>query len=238
MTGLLASVASVAEAQTALHGCADLVDCKDPRHGALGALDVATLSAIVRSVGGERPVSATTGDIVSGTRRLREAVAMTADCGVDYVKIGLFDGDEAPRQLAALRGEALRQPLIAVCLVDRLDADGLLPQLCDLGFAGAMLDTAGKDGAGLTALWDLARIAGFVRAARERKLLCGLAGRLQARDIPLLLPLGADYLGFRSALCPAGRTGAVDLERLMQLRAAMPFANGSPPKQGAPALAH
>lgn len=238
MTGLLASVAGVAEARTALHGCADLVDCKDPRQGALGALDVDTLAAVVRCVDGERPVSATTGDIVSGTRRLREAVAMTADCGVDYVKIGLFDDDEAPRQLAALRREAQRQPLIAVCLVDRVDPAALLPLLSDLGFAGVMADTAGKGGVGLTALWNQARIAAFVREARDRALLCGLAGRLQAQDIPTLLPLGADYLGFRSALCPTGRAGTIDLERLMSLRAAMPFAGGTAPNRPPPALVH
>jgi len=43
-------------------------------------------------------------------------------------------------------------------------------------------------------------------------LLCGLAGRLAAADVPVLKTLGADYLGFRSALC-------ADAERVATLNA-------------------
>lgn len=238
MTGLLASVASVAETHTALSGYADLVDCKDPRNGALGALPPETITAIVRAVDGQRPVSATTGDIASGTRDLRDAVSLTIDCGVDYVKIGLFDEREAVHQVDALRAEAGHQNLIAVCLADRFDPLDLLPRLRDCGFAGVMLDTADKTGRGLTDTWEPGRIAHFVSRARALGLLCGLAGRLQTQDIPALLPLGADYLGFRSALCPGGRAGPIDIALLMRLRAAIPFGDDTAPLPPPMAAAH
>ena len=57
--GMLASVTSVAEAEAALAAGADLIDLKEPARGALGALDLDTVVAIVAAVGGRRPVSAT-----------------------------------------------------------------------------------------------------------------------------------------------------------------------------------
>jgi dihydroneopterin aldolase len=41
----------------------------------------------------------------------------------------------------------------------------------------------------------------FVKQAKSYGLLAGLAGSLKASDIPPLLQLEPDYLGFRGALC-------------------------------------
>jgi len=50
-------------------------------------------------------------------------------------------------------------------------------------------------------------------------LLCGLAGSLCETDIDTLLPLGADYLGFRGALCAGGlRTDGIDAAALARVR--------------------
>ena len=43
MTALLASVRSVAEAELALAGGADVIDLKDPSQGALGALPLSLI---------------------------------------------------------------------------------------------------------------------------------------------------------------------------------------------------
>ena len=86
-----------------------------------------------------------------------------------------------------------------------------------------MLDTADKASSPLTRLWDAQRLADFVDAVREEGLVCGLAGRLALNDIPALLPLQADYLGFRSALCHGDRRGAIDHAALMRVREAIPF---------------
>ena len=49
MTLMLASVLSVEEAETALAHGADIIDCKDPHRGALGALPLARITEIVAS---------------------------------------------------------------------------------------------------------------------------------------------------------------------------------------------
>lgn len=228
MTGMLASVCSAAEARIALHSYADVIDCKNPQDGALGALPPDSISRIVTAVAGERLVSATTGDLVCGTRRLREAVAVTADCGVDYVKFGLFDSATAASQLEGLRQLADDHDLIAVCFADRYDPTALLPRLADAGIRGVMLDTADKEAGRLTELWSVQRLAGFVGGARDQGLLCGLAGRLRLADVVALLPLQADYLGFRSALCDGDRRGHLDHAAVMQVREAIPFRHGTP----------
>ncbi len=64
-----------------------------------------------------------------------------------------------------------------------------------------MLDTMNKQRGSLTEVMPIATITRFVESAKQYNLLCGLAGSLAIADIPELIPLNADYLGFRGALC-------------------------------------
>jgi uncharacterized protein (UPF0264 family) len=64
-----------------------------------------------------------------------------------------------------------------------------------------MVDTASKNGHSLTDIWTSQQCQQFVAAVQQQQMLCGLAGALKIDDIAVLAPLGADYLGFRSALC-------------------------------------
>lgn len=223
VTGLLASVCSTGEAHIALQSYADLIDCKNPHAGALGALPPETITRIVELVDGNRLVSATTGDFIRGIRELRLAVAITADCGVDYIKVGLFDGETAAAQIRGLQPMTREHDLIAVCFADRYDSVSLVPRLAASGFRGVMIDTADKGAGRLTELWTDHAIARFVRAARLHGLLCGLAGRLARDDIARLLPLQADYLGFRSALCRGDRCTGLDHGAMMEVRDAIPM---------------
>jgi uncharacterized protein (UPF0264 family) len=222
MTGFLASVRSAEEAALALAGGADIIDAKEPDAGALGRVDAETLAAIIRKVAGRRPVSATIGDLDLAPDRVIAAVEATAGSGADIVKIGMFPGalDET---FAALRPTARRGVrLVAVLFADRApDLDGIVARCAEAGFYGVMLDTADKGGGSLTTHLDLPALAGFVDLARSRGLASGLAGSLRLADIAGLTPLGADYLGFRSALCAGGRGGAVDPVSLRAVRAAL-----------------
>ena len=54
-------------------------------------------------------------------------------------------------------------------------------------------------------------------------LFAGLAGALRADDVPALLALEPDYLGFRSALCnQARRTAGLDMAACRRIRACIP----------------
>jgi len=96
MTRLLVSVRDVAEALLAAEHGADLVDCKEPSAGALGALPVETIAAVVRAVRSRFPgrtLSATVGDFApDAVGPVLERVAAVAATGVDYVKVGVAPG--------------------------------------------------------------------------------------------------------------------------------------------------
>jgi uncharacterized protein (UPF0264 family) len=222
MSGFLASVRSAEEALIALAGGAHIVDVKEPSAGALGRVDGESLAAIVRTIGGTRPVSATIGDVALDPDTVVAAVRETAASGVEIVKIGLFDGDldGTLAALAPLTSAGLR--LVAVVFADRApDLAILVPRCAAAGFAGIMLDTADKSAGPLTAHLSRDRLARFVAAARGHGLLSGLAGALRLADIPALATLGADYLGFRSALTHGGRDGGIDLAAVEAVRRAL-----------------
>jgi uncharacterized protein (UPF0264 family) len=222
MSGFLASVRSVEEALLVLAGGADIVDVKEPASGALGRVDGAVLSDIVRTLAGSRPVSATIGDVPLDPAAILTAVMETAATGIDIVKIGFFTGDieETLAALAPLARDGTN--LVAVIFADRApDLAYLVPRCAASGFAGIMLDTADKRAGPLTAHLSVAALTRFVESARAHGLLSGLAGALRLADIPALATLGADYLGFRSALTVGGREHGIDLVAVLAVRRAL-----------------
>jgi uncharacterized protein (UPF0264 family) len=219
MTRLLASVTGPDEARIARSAGADIVDMKDPAAGALGALPLARIRLCVEALGGH-PSSATVGDLPPDPGLVADAVAATAATGVKYVKVGLFDNRAYGACIEALARETtggLR--LIAVLFAD-LDPDPTsLPALAAAGFTGVMLDTAHKAQGGLRSHMDTEQIGRFVAQARTLGLLCGLAGSLRMEDIPALLVLQPDYLGFRTALCQRRRRdGHIDPDAVCAIR--------------------
>ena len=208
----LASVTCAEEAITALAAGAEIIDCKNPADGALGALPHATVKAIDDAVGHRVPVSATVGDLVPDLRLLTAAVTAMAATGVDLIKIGFFAGGDAKACIAALgRLELGPVRLVGLLLADRDPDFGLVADMAAAGFAGVMLDTASKDGRGLYEVMAPSRLADFVTLARDSNLFSGLAGSLSISDIARVGAFGPDVMGFRGALC-AGRRREGPLE--------------------------
>ncbi|SFV38865.1 (5-formylfuran-3-yl)methyl phosphate synthase [Hyphomicrobium facile] len=218
----LASVTNADEAEIALEGGADIIDCKDPVSGALGALPHSTVRDIVSRIGGRLPVSATVGDLPSDPEVMSAAAIAMAKTGVDVVKIGFF-GDEDPREAISAAGAACSPlaQLVAVLMADRAPDFDVLPVLRRAGFSGVMLDTADKAAGSLTSVLSVRQLSQFLRVARANDLFAGLAGSLRESDIAGLTSLEPDMLGFRGALCPSGRKGAVEADRVVQVRRAI-----------------
>jgi len=219
MTGLLASVKSLPEARLALACGADIIDLKDPETGVLGALPLGTVSSVVKMVEGRRMVSATLGDLPMVPQILSERAAHMAATGVDFIKVGFFCA--AKDCVAALAGKAR---LIAVLFADCNFDINLLADFADAGFAGVMLDTANKTNGGLRRCMDAAALQEFVQRAHALGLMAGLAGSLRLEDIPDLISLDPDYLGFRGALCAGTeRNRILEASRVSALRNAIPY---------------
>ena len=222
----LASVTSEVEAQTCVALGADIIDAKNPAAGALGALPAARVRAICDSVSARVPVSATIGDLPTDAELVSTAVRATAATGVDIVKIGFWPGGDAQATLQRLSDLAPgRVRLVGVILADQGVDMGLLGPLAEAGFAGVMLDTAGKTSGALPDILSASTLTQFIKTAHGYGMYAGLAGSLRVRHVPELLGLGADLLGFRGGLCREGqRSGIIDADAVRQVRDAIPLA--------------
>jgi dihydroneopterin aldolase len=223
MTLMLASVTGSEEAEIALAQGADIIDLKDSTKGAFGAVLPETVRATVAAMTGRRPVSAVTGEIAMEPAAIVAAATAMADAGAEYIKVGLYPGAKRRDCIGALAPLARRVKIVGVMFADE-DADPtLIPLMAEVGFAGVMLDTARKGNGGLLAHMDIPALGQFVDAAREKGLLAGLAGSLEAPDIPRLLLLTPDILGFRGALCAArDRAGSIDPMAIDEIRGLIP----------------
>lgn len=220
MTKWLASVQSYDEAKMLLPSLPDILDMKDPSKGALGALSVDIVADIVTLVDGQCLTSATVGDLKMEAQLIGKAITTMAQSNVDYVKIGLFPDKALPDCIEELKQtiKSLKTPVIAVLFADKNYNIDLIPLLKLAGFQGIMIDTATKKGQNLLDHWDSDLLTHFVTSVHQQKMLCGLAGALQIKDIHTLKQYHPDYLGFRSALCTQSRTSPLQLELAKQVQ--------------------
>jgi (5-formylfuran-3-yl)methyl phosphate synthase len=235
MTLFLASVNGAEEARIALAQGADIIDLKDAGHGALGALAPEAVRDAVAAVGGRRPVSAVAGDPEMQPGAVLAAATGMAALGASFVKVGLFATPSRIDCIRALAAVSSKVRLIGVMFADAGADIALLPLLAECGFAGVMLDTADKGAGGLLAVTDFAALAAFLDACRTHGLTAGLAGGLEAPDVPRLLLLSPDVLGFRGALCAGGRRGGrLDAAEVAVIRGLIPLDSRSAGAQGGP----
>jgi (5-formylfuran-3-yl)methyl phosphate synthase len=233
MTLMLASVTGPEEAEIAVRQGADIIDLKEVTTG-FGAVAPEVVRATVAAVAGRRPVSAVAGE-AADLERIIAVGAELAAAGPDYLKIGLLPNALHDDFIAALASLARKTKLIGVVFADLsagLAADNArLSAMAKSGFAGVMLDTARKTGGRLLDHMDVAALARFVEAAHAHGLKAGLAGSLETPDIPRLLPLKPDVLGFRRALCGGlDRSVHIDAGAVASVRALIPALGQQQPR--------
>ena len=224
MTGFLASVSSLDETRLVRSLGADVIDLKDPARGALGALGVDTVRSIAASVDKSAVLSATVGDLPVYAAELESAVIGMHGCGVDIVKVGVFDRTVSPFMLSVLDRLAGRGiSIVLVFFAELYPPDIDFQRLRRGGITGVMLDTCEKANGNLRDKLDDGALAEFVRKAERAGLVTGLAGSLTREDISPLLRISPDYLGFRGALCQRHqRTLQIDTAKVTEIRELIP----------------
>ncbi|MGD8466572.1 MAG: (5-formylfuran-3-yl)methyl phosphate synthase [Anaerolineae bacterium] len=228
---LLISVTTNSEVAAAVQGGADIVDVKNPSEGALGASPPWVIRSVREATPDHLPVSAALGDVPNLPGTISLAALGAADCGVQYVKIGLMGprrGTDALRLLKAVCrtvNEFAPQTLvIASAYADAHRVNAFPPRdlpavAAEAGVHGCLLDTAIKSGDNLFAHLDDAQLAAFVDQCHQFDLISALAGSLIATDIPRVQAIGADIIGFRTAACRGDRVhGRIDAGRVHQLK--------------------
>jgi len=222
MTRMLASVANAAEAGAVVQLGADIVDLKDARRGALGAVPLETAREAIAAVAGRSETSAALGDPPYAEDALTKAARALAAMGVASVKLAV-DASMLDRLGDALSPLAHDVALVGMMFADEKPDFSLLAKLKALGFKGAMLDTRDKTRGRLLAHLEVVQLNQFCSQCRALGLMSGLAGSLEAPDVPRLLLVGPDVLGFRGALCHAhDRQGAIDPAAVALIRDLIP----------------
>ncbi len=227
MTGFLASVSSVDEARRVRFLGVDVIDLKDPNKGALGALDEDSVRSIAALIGNRTTLSATIGDLPSYAAGLESAVTRMHACGVDIVKVGVFDKSLSPFAISALGRLTDRNiRIVLVFFAEFYPVDIEFQRLKNTGITGVMLDTCDKASGNLRKKLDDETLAEFVNNVTRAGLISGLAGSLTREDIPSLLHINPDYLGFRGALCKQHkRTMQLDGEKVSEIRKLIPVSS-------------
>jgi (5-formylfuran-3-yl)methyl phosphate synthase len=214
---LLVSVRSVAEAEEALAGGADLIDVKEPTLGSLGRPSDAVVAEIVEFVAGRAPTSAALGE-------LRDWDG-TMPGGVDFVKAGLagLAGTDWRARLDAFRAAAAGRAVI-VAYADWKVANA--PSMTDVvdhaeAIEGStlLIDTNRK---GKSTLFDFADhpiLAAFVAKIRRAEGRIALAGSLNLSSASRCASLRSDWVGVRGIVCDGGRAGIVRRDRVRKLKA-------------------
>jgi dihydroneopterin aldolase len=122
---------------------------------------------------------------------------------------------------AELAGTAV--PVVADLLAEADPDPVVLHALFDQGFSGVFLDISEESGGRLLDHLPPARLAEFVTRCRALGLTIGLAGSLEAPDVPRLLSLGPDILGFRAALLGSGtHQASMEVEAVRAIRSLIP----------------
>ncbi|GJM05979.1 MAG: hypothetical protein DHS20C09_19750 [marine bacterium B5-7] len=224
MTGMLASVTSIKEAQLVHKHGVDIIDLKNPAQGALGALETYLVAEIVKSISGTTTLtSATVGDIEPNDPSLFGRIVNMANTGVDYVKVGLFN-DIANELFVEVLNKASEQNIkvIVVLFAENFTSLASLKILLGSGISGVMLDTKNKIDKSLLSLLSTHELYRFVQLAQSHGLITGLAGSLRYEDINSLLGVEADYLGFRGALCSENdRVRSIEVKNIVKIRSAI-----------------
>ncbi len=222
MTRMLASVIDAEEADIALRFGADIIDLKDPANGTLGAVDLEIARRALASVARRRETSAALGDPPYAETALNARARALASMGVDYLKLAV-DRQTLARLRESLTALARETALVGMMFADEAPDFGLISDLADMGFKGAMLDTRDKSAGRLLTQLDIVRLGEFGAHCRAAELIWGLAGSLEAPDVPRLMLLGPDVLGFRGALCrDHSRINAIDPQSVALIRDLIP----------------
>jgi dihydroneopterin aldolase len=234
MTLLLATVFDAGEARTAVDGGADVIDFCDIRRGALGEVPIEAIAAAAAGVVRPGAASATIDVGAGGPKAFAARARALIATGVGALRLSA--------NAAALDGLGPALPefaqnarLVGVLFADRGPDFDALQRLKALGFRGAMLDVAEAVGQGLLGCIPPPRVDAFRRRCRDLGLSAWLAGSLQSPDVPRLLIVEPDLLGFDSALRLRGRReGPLDPRRIAIIRGLIPHEAPSGLSQAGP----
>ena len=213
---LLISPKTVEEAKVVISAKVDLIDCKNPEEGSLGA----NFPWIIREMKNLIPMnsnqllSATIGDFpdLPGSASLAALGATVA--GADIIKVGLKGPKDEKTGIKLMKKvvKAVKDyndtaKVVTAGYSDRIrmksspDFMSIPVIASESGSDIAMLDTYFKDNLGLFDFLTVDQLIQFKNKAKDYNLEVALAGNLRKKDIPYIINISPDIIGVRSVVC-------------------------------------
>lgn len=225
---LLISVRNLEEARIARVAGVDLIDLKEPYRGSLGMVEM-TIAEQIATEMPDAQLSLALGELTDWNE-LRDIPRIPLS--FRYLKLGLAQQSENPRWRQDWR--ELRQSVnecsgksfgwIAVVYADADAARSPAPAEIieaarETQCAGVLFDTWTKTSGSLADHLPIDSLESYIKAIQSAGMLAALAGSVREAHLPLLLPLGADLIAVRGAVCSANdRTAGVEAEAMVRFK--------------------
>lgn len=230
---LLVSAIDVKESLVCIKAGVDIVDIKNPKEGSLGGHTPVVVKKIKEKVPRGVKISAAIGDCQNKPGLVSQASVGLALCGVDYVKVGLFDSFGRSEALYFVKcivdsvKSASSSVKVVICAYADAKLHGtieprVIPGIVrEAGADVAMIDTYIKgNGKGLFDFLSLKEITNFKNKSSSLGLKVALAGNLKNEDIILIRDSRlCDIVGIRTLACEnRNRNGKVNASSIGQIK--------------------
>jgi uncharacterized protein (UPF0264 family) len=235
---LLVSPRNIEEAKITISANIDLIDCKNPEEGSLGA----NFPWIIRKMKDLIPsnsnqlLSAAIGDFPNLPGSASLAALGAATSGADIIKVGL-EGPKNEAQGIKLMENVVRtikdyNPKIKVVAAGYADQPRIkkspnylsIPVIAsEAGADIAMLDTYLKDGKNLFDFLNVDQLIEFQNKAKDFNLQVALAGNLNLSHIEIIKQISPDIIGVRSVVCEGydRNNGSIKANLIEELKLAL-----------------
>ena len=222
-TNLLISLRKPDELSEEIINQVDILDLKDPQNGSIGAWELQDIKKVTLKFKDKIQISATLGDIFFNDKFLIK-LKQFDELNLDYIKFGLLSRNlnNLFDKIKFLKIREYKTKLVCVVFVDICDHLKLVYKRLDLfnecGIKYIMLDTYNKNNGDLLNFCNISKLQKFIFKCRKYGIKIGLAGSLKEGQIPLIIKLRPDILGFRSAICKFNkRMSEVDLRKIRKI---------------------
>jgi uncharacterized protein (UPF0264 family) len=237
---LLISPKTVEEAKIVISAKVDLIDCKNPEEGSLGA----NFPWIIREMknlipnNSEQLLSATIGDFPNLPGSASLAALGAAVSGADIIKVGLKGPQNVEQGINLMQNvvKAVKNYNKKIWVVtagyadykrmkSNLDYLSIPTIAAESGADVAMLDTYIKDEKGLFDFLNVDELNEFKNKSHQLNLKIALAGNIKQDVLPKIRKINPDIIGIRSMVCERHdrNNGKIKLDLIENLKAELIF---------------
>jgi len=233
---LLVSVRNLEEATIAHESGVDLIDLKEPNHGSLGMVELATAQQIAEALP-QATLSLALGELADWKQ---SASMMQIPGAFRFLKMGLsgeVDNKNWLDEWVSLRekiDDAASKSFdwIAVIYADHELAksptpDAIIEAAIKTGCAGVLFDTWSKQAGSLLDQLSVDRLKAYRTIIHKAGIMTALAGSLRQEHLSELRPVEADVMAMRGAVCEENnRVGSLSPSRITAIQEEIRFPLG------------